>query len=53
MYRASCTVYYPDKQMYNICCEFVGLDNRNVQNVAILYHAIHHAIRPHIIEAKK
>jgi hypothetical protein len=53
MYRASCTVYYPDKQMYNICFESVGLDNINVQNVAILYNAIYHAKHPHITEPQK
>jgi len=54
MYRASCTVYCPDRQMHIICCAFVGLDNKNVvQNEAILYNAIHHAIHSNIIEAKK
>jgi hypothetical protein len=54
MYGASCTVYCPDQQMHNMCCVFVGLDNKNVvQNVAILYNAIHHAIHSNIIEAKK
>ena len=53
-----CILYSPDQQMHNICCAFVGLDNKNVvQNVAALhhatyhakYHATYHAILPHII----
>jgi hypothetical protein len=50
MYSASCTVYCPDQQMHNICCAFVGLDNKNVvQNMAVLYHPIYHAMTASVV----